>query len=190
MPLLVKNTGHDYKGRSAGAGALALWTHHVQPQIKLSANFTPAGCHVGAGKAVTYGAGQQWEGLYEFAEANDIFLVGGSDLTVGAAGGWILGGGHGFLSPKFGLGVDNTLQMKIVLPNGTYVTASRCQNRDMFFALRGGGGNAFGVVYEVTSRAWDTREVQVTTSYPITLPSQHSCILSDGIMYDSWLTTK
>ncbi|KAL7898784.1 hypothetical protein HDV63DRAFT_397286 [Trichoderma sp. SZMC 28014] len=161
VPLIVKNTGHDYKGRSSGPGTLALWTHHVQPGIKLSANFTPAGCHVGAGKAVTYGAGQQWEGLYEFAEANDIFLVGGSDLTVGAAGGWILGGGHGFLSPEFGLGVDNTLEMKVVLPNGTYTTASRCHNQDLFFALRGGGGSAFGVVWEVTSRAWDTREVQV-----------------------------
>ncbi|KAM0482017.1 hypothetical protein ACHAPX_003351 [Trichoderma viride] len=161
VPLIVKNTGHDYKGRSSGPGSLALWTHNVQPEIKLSANFTPAGCHVGAGKAVTYGAGQQWEGLYKFAEANDIFLVGGSDLTVGAAGGWILGGGHGFLSPKFGLGVDNTLEMKVVLPNGTYVSASRCHNQDLFFALRGGGGSAFGVVWEVTSRAWDTREVQV-----------------------------
>lgn len=161
LPLVVKNTGHDYKGRSSGPGSLALWTHNLQPDIVLSQNFTPSGCDTGAGKAVTYGAGQQWEGLYEFGEANDIFLVGGADLTVGAAGGWLLGGGHGFLTPMFGLGTDNVLQIKAVLPNGTYITANRCQNKDMFFALRGGGGSAFGVVVEVTSRAWDTRRVQV-----------------------------
>lgn len=162
VPLVVKNTGHDYKGRSSAPGSLSLWTHHLQPDIVLTEDFTPDGCSESYGKAVTYGAGQQWEGLYEFGEANGVFLVGGADLTVGAAGGWVLGGGHSFLSPMFGIGTDNVFEMKAVLPNGTLITANRCQNPDMFFALRGGGGNAFGVVTEVTSRARDTREVQVS----------------------------
>lgn len=161
VALVVKNTGHDYKGRSSAPGSLSLWTHNLQPDPVLTDAFTPEGCSASAGKAVTYGAGQQWEGLYEFGEANGVYLVGGADLTVGAAGGWVLGGGHSFLSPSHGLGVDNVLEMQAVLPNGTLITANRCQNQDMFFALRGGGGNAFGVVTEVTSRAWDTQEVQV-----------------------------
>jgi hypothetical protein len=63
-------------------------------------------------------AGQPWLGVYEFAEANNITVVGGSSKSVGAAGGWITGGGHSFLSNTHGLGVDNALQIKAVLPNG------------------------------------------------------------------------
>jgi FAD/FMN-containing dehydrogenase len=67
---------------------------------------------------VTIGAGQDFQGVYEFAEANNITVVGGSALSVGAAGGWINGGGHSALSNRFGLGVDNALEIKAVLPNG------------------------------------------------------------------------
>ncbi|KAK5730587.1 hypothetical protein LTR15_000524 [Elasticomyces elasticus] len=141
VPLVIKNSGHDYKGRSSGRSALALWTHNVQPALKLDQDFVPDGCTVSAGKGVTMGAGQGFAGLYEFAEANQITIVGGSSRTVGAAGGWISGGGHGALSNTLGLGVDNVLQIKAVLPDGTYVTANRCQNQDIFFALRGGGGS-------------------------------------------------
>jgi FAD/FMN-containing dehydrogenase len=162
VPLVVKNTGHDYKGRSSGPGTLALWTRNMQPPIKLTQDFTPAGCSDPVGKALTFGAGQLNLGLYEFGEANGVFFVGGADPDVGAAGGWLLGGGHSFISNTFGLGVDNALQIKAVLPNGTFVTTSRCQHADIFWALRGGGGNAFGVVTEVTSRAHDTQPFQVS----------------------------
>jgi FAD/FMN-containing dehydrogenase len=99
--------------------------------------------------------------LYAFAESNNITIVGGSARTVGAAGGWLAGGGHGALSNTLGLGVDNALEIKAVLPNGTYVTANRCQNTDLFFALRGGGGNTFGINYEVTTTAHPQLTLQV-----------------------------
>jgi FAD/FMN-containing dehydrogenase len=57
--------------------------------------------------------------VYEFAEANNITVVGGSSKSVGAAGGWLTGGGHSLLSNTHGLGVDNALQIRAVLPNGT-----------------------------------------------------------------------
>jgi FAD/FMN-containing dehydrogenase len=57
------------------------------------------------------------------------------------------------LSPAFGLGVDRVLQFKIVTPDGQYRTVNKCQNEDLFFALRGGGGGTFGVVLESTSIA-------------------------------------
>lgn len=72
------------------------------------------------------------------------------------------------MSQTMGLGVDNALQIKAVLPNGTLVTANRCQNADMFFALRGGGGNAFGIIVETTTRAHPESPLQVSflkTSY-------------------------
>jgi FAD/FMN-containing dehydrogenase len=153
IPLVVKNSGHDFKGRSSAPGSLALWTHNVQPAIKLDRGFTPDGCSAPAGDAVTLGAGQGFAGVYEFAEANNITVVGGSSHTVGPVGGWISGGGHSALSNTLGLGVDNVLQMKTVLPNGTVITANRCQNQDIFYALRGGGGPAFGVNWEMSTRA-------------------------------------
>ncbi|KAK3045560.1 hypothetical protein LTS18_013701, partial [Coniosporium uncinatum] len=153
VPLVIKNSGHDYKGRSSAPNALALWTHNLTPPITLTKGFTPEGCSSPAGDGVTLGAGHGFQATYEFAEANNITIVGGSSRTVGVAGGWISGGGHGALSNTLGLGVDNVMQIKAVLPNGTYVTANRCQNKDVFYALRGGGPSTFGVNIEMTTRA-------------------------------------
>lgn len=86
IPLSIKNTGHDYKGRSAAPGSLALWTHKIQPAIKLTKDFLPDGCLKPVGDGVTFGAGQGFLGLYDFAEANNITIVGGASPTVGAAG--------------------------------------------------------------------------------------------------------
>ncbi|KAI9656054.1 MAG: hypothetical protein M1821_005115 [Bathelium mastoideum] len=161
VPLVIKNSGHDYKGRSSAPNSLSLWTHNYQPPITLETDFVPGGCSASAGNGVTIGAGQGFDGLYAFAELNDITVVGGADKTVGAAGGWLAGGGHGALSNTLGLGVDNALEIKAVLPNGTYVTASRCQNQDIFYALRGGGGSTFGVTMEVTYKAHPRVTLQV-----------------------------
>lgn len=65
------------------------------------------------------------------------------------------------LSPVFGLGVDNMQQFHGVLPNGTSVTANRCKNPDVFFALRGGGGGTFGLITEMST----TAHKQVTLQY-------------------------
>ncbi|KAL8819539.1 MAG: hypothetical protein Q9191_007715 [Dirinaria sp. TL-2023a] len=162
IQVVVKNSGHDYLGRSTAPHSLALWMHNLQPPIKLAEKFVPEGCKDAVGKVVTFGAGQQWGGIYKFADAKNVTVLGGSSATVGAAGGWITGGGHGMLSPVFGLGVDNVQQFKVVLPNGTSVTANRCKNPDVFFALRGGGGGGtFGVITEMSTTAHE----QVTLQY-------------------------
>ncbi|KAL0961194.1 hypothetical protein HGRIS_006163 [Hohenbuehelia grisea] len=148
IPVIVKNSGHDYKGRSSAPRSLGLWTRNLK-NMTYNPKFVPKGCDK-ASAGVTLGAGVAWGEAYEFAEENNITVVGGSDKTVGAVGGWLQGGGHGALSNTMGMGVDRVLEFEVVTPDGQLRTANACQNEDLFFALRGGGGGTFGVVTSAT----------------------------------------
>lgn len=151
--IVIKNTGHDYKGRSHAPDSLTLWTRNLQ-HISYNPTFTPEQCtDAPVAPGLTMGAGAVFGQLYEFAEEKGITFVGGTDRTVGGAGGWVQGGGHSLLSNTLGLGADRALEFKVVTPDGQYLTANACQNQDLFFALRGGGGGTFGVVMEMTTRA-------------------------------------
>ncbi|KAH8114550.1 hypothetical protein DFH11DRAFT_1767528, partial [Phellopilus nigrolimitatus] len=159
MRLVVKNTGHDYKGRSSAPGSLTLWTHGLKT-ITRDPEFVPEGCE-NSHSAVTLGAGVQFKEIYAFAEENNFTFVGGSDPGVGSTGGWLQGGGHGALTNTLGMGADRVLQFKVVTPDGRYLVANACQNKDLFFALRGGGGGTYGVVLEATSLVSPPMTLQV-----------------------------
>ncbi|KAH7921420.1 FAD-binding domain-containing protein [Leucogyrophana mollusca] len=161
VPLSIKNSGHDYKGRSTMKDSLALWTRKLT-SLSYNKTFVPQGCSVSSSyNAITTGAGNSFQDLYEFADANNVTYVGGYATTVGASGGWLMGGGHSILSPVLGLGVDRVLEFKIVTPDGELRIANECQNTDLFWALRGGGGGTFGVVLESTSKVEPQLTLQV-----------------------------
>ncbi|KAF9448105.1 FAD-binding domain-containing protein [Macrolepiota fuliginosa MF-IS2] len=157
LRLVVKNTGHDLLGRSAARGAFMIWTHHLK-NISYDANFIPeGGSDYETVPALTLGAGVQWKEAYAAASEQQRYIMGGisDDMSNGAAGGWVMGGGHGPLSPKYGLGVDNVVQFTIVTPNGDHVVANAYRHSDLFWALRGGGAGSWGVVTSATYRTYD-----------------------------------
>ncbi|TPX15357.1 uncharacterized protein E0L32_004634 [Thyridium curvatum] len=150
--LSIKNTGHDYLARSSGKGTLMLWTRKLQG-LSYDAAFVPEGC---SGEkpvqAITTGAGVNFDQAYAFADEHNVTLLGGYSSTVGASGGWVMGGGHSVLSTVYGLGIDRVVQFKIVTPDGQLRTVNSCSDPDLFWALRGGGGGTFGVVLESTHK--------------------------------------
>ncbi|KAF9262895.1 FAD-binding domain-containing protein [Marasmius fiardii PR-910] len=157
LRLVVKNTGHDFLGRSTARNAFLLWTHHMK-NITYNDTFVPVG---GPGnktyKALTVGAGVQWHEAFDAAEQNGRFVVGGPSGggSVGAAGGWVQGGGHSAWAPLHGLGVDNALQFTVVVTSGEHLTVNSHTNSDLFWALRGGGGGTYGVVTSATHLTHD-----------------------------------
>lgn len=149
LRVVIKTSGHDFLGRSAAAGSFLIWMHKLK-NITIHESFVPeSGCaHHGA--AITVVGGVPWGEVYDALKPTGYILVGGMSLTVGAGGGFVQGGGHGALSPTFGLAVDSVLQMEVVTADATLRVTNECQEADLFFALRGGGGGTFGVVTSIT----------------------------------------
>ena len=139
--VVIRNTGHDYNGKSTGAGSIGIWTHYLK-DIEIMDYSSPSY----QGKAMRMGAGVQGFEAYAAANASGLVVVGGECPTVGLAGGYTQGGGHSALASKYGLAADQTLEFEVVDGIGTLLTANRDQNSDMFWALSGGGGGAYGVV--------------------------------------------
>lgn len=150
IKLSIKNSGHTYQEDAGSEGSLLLWTRKLQ-KLQYHEAFVPRGC-LGEQSyaAITTGAGIGCGEAYEFADKNNATILCGYSPTVGLSGGWVQGGGHSILTNVYGMGVDRVLQFKVVTPDGKLRIANKCENPDLFWALRGGGGGTFGLVLEST----------------------------------------
>ena len=95
-------------------------------------------------KTVRVEGGCLWGDVDHATHAFGMATTSGFISTTGV-GGLTLGGGIGYLTRKYGLTIDNLLSVDMVLADGSFVTAGANENTDLFWAVRGGGGN-FGVV--------------------------------------------
>ena len=100
------------------------------------------------GDLVTVGPGATWGLVAQTLSKHDLAITSGDTKSVGV-GGLTLGGGIGWLVRKYGLAIDSLVSAELVTASGELITASADTNPDLFWAIRGGGGN-FGVVTSFT----------------------------------------
>jgi hypothetical protein len=155
--LIIKNTGHDFLGKSGGKDALSIWTHWMK-DIEYIEKYDDSNLGY-SGPAFKSGVGVQAFEIYKAAHEKGRVVVGGEGETVGVMGGYILGGGHSPLTGLYGTGADNVLSFEVVTAAGEFVVANSTSNTDLFWALRGGGGSTFGVATSVTVKAHPDLEV-------------------------------
>jgi hypothetical protein len=140
LRVAVRCGGHNAGGLSVCDGGLVIDLSpiryvHVDP----------------AERTVRTGGGSLWGDVDHATHAFGLAVPSGVISTTGVAG-LTLGGGIGHLTRKYGLTVDNLLSADMVLADGTFVTTSPDENTDLFWAIRGGGGN-FGIVTSFLFRA-------------------------------------
>jgi FAD/FMN-containing dehydrogenase len=128
-PLSVRGGGHDWAGRALADGGLTI---DVSGLRRATVDAATGVAEVSAGTTAA--------DLAVAALPSGLTPVTGTAGSVGLAG-LTLGGGYGPLSGRFGLAVDNLLSAEVVLADGTLVTADAGREPDLFWALRGGGGN-------------------------------------------------
>ena len=142
LELAVRGGGHN-------AGGLGVWDDALVLDLSLLRSTTvDPGAHT-----VRVDGGCTW-GDVDHATVGFGMATPSGFLASTGVGGLTLGGGIGYLTRRFGLTVDNLLAADVVLADGSLVSASAERHPDLFWALRGGGGN-FGVVTSFTFRCHD-----------------------------------
>lgn len=158
MEVSIRSGGHNGAGLGLCNDGLAIDLSLIK-QIDVNTNNSTA--RVGAGCTL----GDIDKVIHEYGLA----LPSGIISTTGI-GGITLGGGLGYLTRKCGLTIDNLLEAEVVLADGSVVTANKGQYADLFWALRGGGGN-FGIV---TSFLFQLHKISEVYAGPMFWPIEKS----------------
>ncbi len=142
VDIAVRGGGHN-------AGGLGVWDDALVIDLSLMRSTTVSPEE----RTVRVDGGCLWGDVDHATSPFGMATPSGIVASTGVAG-LTLGGGIGNLARRFGLSVDNLLSADVVLADGSFVTASPSSHDDLFWALRGGGGN-FGVVTSFTFRCHD-----------------------------------
>jgi hypothetical protein len=137
LPVAVRGGGHGVAGHCIGDGSLVV---DLRLMREVSVDPEP--------RTATCGGGALWEDLDTPSQRHGLATPGGTFGDTGIAG-LTLGGGIGHLTPSCGLTLDNLLRATVVTADSNVLSASEQENAELFWALRGGGGN-FGVVVDFT----------------------------------------
>ncbi|MEU3663058.1 FAD-binding oxidoreductase [Streptomyces sp. NPDC032940] len=148
LPIAVRGGGHSVSGQALNDGGLVI-------DLRLMNEVT---VHPGAA-AVRVGGGATMSDLDRSTQPYGLATTGGRVSTTGV-GGFVLGGGTGWLDRLFGLAVDNLLGVELVTADAHRVRAAGDENPDLFWGLHGGGGN-FGVATALTLRLHELPEFSI-----------------------------
>ncbi|MEV6550285.1 FAD-binding oxidoreductase [Streptomyces sp. NPDC051597] len=139
LKIAVRGGGHSVAGQSLNDNGLVVDLRRMH-----EVTVHPAA------RAVRIQGGATMSHLDLATQPHGLATTGGRASTTGV-GGFVLGGGTGWLDRAFGLAVDNLLGVELVTADGSTVTASAEENPELFWALHGGGGN-FGIATSLTLR--------------------------------------
>lgn len=145
--LAIKAAGSRFAIKAGGHNPNTFFSS-VDEGVLISLEKMTSKSYDAATTLATYEPGSNWGELYTYYQSLGLTVMGGRLAGVGS--GLALGGGLSYLSPQYGIACDSFRELEIVLPSGEVVTASDTTNPDLFLGLRGGGGNAYGVVTKYT----------------------------------------
>ncbi len=154
LRLVVKGGAHSYQGTSNAADSLLVWTRAMN-KVEMIDAFVPEGCADAPVPAVSVDAGAMWIDVYDkVTTKGGRYAQGGGCTTVGVAG-HVQSGGFGSFSKRFGTAAGSLLEAEIVTADGKLRRVNRCQDPELFWGIKGGGGGSLGVVTKLILRTHD-----------------------------------
>jgi FAD/FMN-containing dehydrogenase len=180
LRLTVKGGGHSAAGYCLNAGGLVL-DLSLMNAVSLDA----------AQRTVTVQMGARWREVYVhlMQSGTGLIPIGGGCPTVGIPG-FMQGGGYSFVSRSYGMSIDNLISLTLVTVDGEIRTLSAesasIQDRDLFWACRGGGGGNWGVVVDMTIRVHSPNTAKMLTGGLRYAPERAQEVIG---FYNDWVET-